>query len=133
MIDFAQYDTSSIAEEGSWMEVEFNGEKIGARIKLNGTDSKSFRDLVRARAREQMARRNKSPDLSQAEDQAVKTLARCTLDWEGVGENGNMLDCTFENVCHIYGKYLWLREQVDIFMADRANFLPDAAKVGSGE
>ena len=31
-----------------------------------------------------------------------------------------------ENAVELYTKYLWLREQIDRFMADRSNFLPSA-------
>lgn len=127
-MDFATLDTSKLAEEGAVLNVRHpvTGEDTGAWIRVCGTDSQRFRDLVKRRAREQMNRKQKTLDIAGAEQRAIETLAACTLDWGGIAENGDELPLTYENAQHMYGKYLWLREQVDEFMADRGHFLPSA-------
>ena len=57
-------------------------------------------------------------------------LAKCTLGWEGSAKPGclaldedEFLECTEENALRVYTDFAWIREQVDAFMNDRANFL----------
>jgi hypothetical protein len=132
-MDFSQLDTASAAERGAIMYVEHptTGERTGAWIRLAGVDSKRFRDLVKNRAREQMARKARTEDVDRIERSGLETLAHCTLEWHGITEGGKDLECNEENAAYLYGKYLWLREQVDSFMADRANFLPSASVAGN--
>lgn len=132
-MDFSQLDTGAAAEKGAKMYVEHpvTGELTGAWIRLAGVDSQRFRDIVKNRARDQMRRKARTEDVEQAERHGLETLSHCTLEWEGVSEDGKELECNFDNAMHLYGKYFWLREQVDTFMADRANFLPSASTAGN--
>jgi hypothetical protein len=53
-------------------------------------------------------------------------MAKCTKGWSGITEGGVEVKFSYENAVKLYTKYLWLREQIDRFMADRSNFLPSA-------
>jgi phage/plasmid-associated DNA primase len=59
-------------------------------------------------------------------DESVELLAKCTKGWSGITESGKEVPFSYENAVKLYTKYLWLREQIDRFMADRSNFLPSA-------
>ena len=126
--DLATLDTSKVAEEGAELLVSHptTGEDLGIKITLIGTDSKTFRDISKSRATASLKKKSREIDLDQNESDAVELLAKCTKGWSGITENGKDIPFTHDNAVQLYTKYLWLREQIDRFMADRSNFLPSA-------
>ena len=66
---------------------------------------------------------NKSATSEEFEAETIDILAKCTLSWEKVVLEGKELPCTYENAKTVYTNFIWLREQVDAFINDRANFL----------
>lgn len=72
-----------------------------------------------------------------ADVQACETLARCTVDWSGIpkgwidgSDDETPIKHSSENAVALYGNpgVSWLREQVDKFIANRANFLKASPK-----
>lgn len=126
--DLAKLDTAKVAEEGVELRVAHptTGEDLGIVITLIGTDSKTFRDISKSRATASLKKKTREIDLDQNESDAVELLAKCTKGWTGITENGKEVAFSYDNAVQLYTKYLWLREQIDRFMADRSNFLPSA-------
>ena len=126
--DLAKLDTAKVAEEGAELRVAHptTGEDLGITITLIGTDSKTFRDISKSRATASLKKKTREIDLDQNESDAVELLAKCTKGWTGITENGKQVAFSYDNAVQLYTKYLWLREQIDRFMADRSNFLPSA-------
>ena len=126
--DLATLDTAKVAEEGAELLVSHptTGEDLGIKITLIGTDSKTFRDISKIRATMALKKKSREIDLDQNEQDSIELLARCTKGWSGITENGKDIPFSHENAVELYTKYLWLREQIDRFMADRSNFLPSA-------
>ena len=126
--DLAKLDTAKVAEEGAELRVAHptTGEDLGITITLIGTDPKTFRDISKSRATASLKKKTREIDLDQNESDSVELLAKCTKGWTGITENGKEIVFSFENAVQLYTKYLWLREQIDRFMADRSNFLPSA-------
>ena len=126
--DLAKLDTAKVAEEGAELRVAHptTGEDLGITITLIGTDSKTFRDISKIRATMALKKKTREIDLDQNEQDSIELLARCTKGWSGITENGKDIPFNHENAVQLYTKYLWLREQIDRFMADRSNFLPSA-------
>ena len=126
--DLAKLDTAKVAEEGAELRVAHptTGEDLGITITLIGTDSKTFRDISKSRATASLKKKTREIDLDQNESDAVDLLAKCTKGWNGITENGKEVVFNYDNAVKLYTKYLWLREQIDRFMADRSNFLPSA-------
>ena len=126
--DLAKLDTAKVAEEGAELRVAHptTGEDLGIKITLIGTDSKTFRDISKIRATMALKKKTREIDLDQNEQDSIELLARCTKGWSGITENGKDIQFNHENAVELYTKYLWLREQIDRFMADRSNFLPSA-------
>ena len=126
--DLAKLDTAKVAEEGAELRVAHptTGEDLGITITLIGTDSKTFRDISKSRATASLKKKTREIDLDQNESEAVELLAKCTKGWTGITENGKEIVFSHDNAVQLYTKYLWLREQIDRFMADRSNFLPSA-------
>lgn len=131
--DLANYGKLA-SPEGVWMEVLDpktetpirNTEGQPVRILLVGTDSPQFR----AKNREFMNRRLKRNKVAlgtaeQLEAEKHETLAACTLGWEGFILNGKEWPFSPENAYSLYANpaLRFIREQVDEFVGERANFL----------
>lgn len=100
------------------------GEEIdGIELEIFGSDSRKFRELQKEAAREILNRkRGAAVDLDDNEEKAIKRLAELTGEIRGMEEGGKPVTDAF----YLYSKYKWIREQVDTFITDRANFLPKA-------
>lgn len=57
------------------------------------------------------------------EESALRQLSICTVSWKGVKLDGQELECNPDNAYMLYSRLPWLKEQVDEFVGDRANFL----------
>lgn len=129
-MDLAQLDTSS-PSGGVAMEVKHpttgdvlkDGEEP-VTITLVGADSQQYRDVQRSFQNARLRDARKPVTAEQLETQATATLAACTLGWSGIELDGQKLDCTVPNAKRLYARLPWLREQVDAFISERANFLP---------
>ena len=126
--DFTKLDFATKAEEGAVMQVKnpLTGEALGATITLIGTDSKAFRDLAKQRATAALKRTKEEQENYDSDDEMSVMLSKCTLAWSGVEEGVEAVEFSQENALMMYRKYRWLRDQVDQFIGDRANFLPSA-------
>ena len=126
--DFTKLDFAAKAEEGAVMQVKnpLTGEALGATITLIGTDSKAFRDLAKQRATATLKRTKEEQENYDSDDEMSVMLSKCTLAWSGVEEGVEAVEFSQENALMMYRKYRWLRDQVDQFIGDRANFLPSA-------
>ena len=121
--DINSIDVSEAAEAGAWMDVYHpNGGLIdGFRLHLRGTDGATFRKQMSRLAEKYQNKRKLSPE--QAVEKACELLAALTIGWEGLEEDGKPLKYSFAAAKDLYMKHSWLREQVDVFVADRGNFL----------
>lgn len=136
MTGFDLNDFSSLGStEGQWCELRHpvtdaplvnNVDGKIMRVKLIGMDSPTFA----AKSREFMNRRIKRNKLNlgsaeQLEAEKAETLAACTVGWENMVNQGKPWEYSPENALALYmdPKLKWLREQVDEFIGDRANFL----------
>ena len=126
--DFTKLDFATKAEEGAVMQVKhpLTGEELGATITLIGTDSKAFRDLAKRRATAALKRTKEEQEDYDSDDEMSVMLSKCTLAWSGIEEGSKAVEFSQENALMMYRKYRWLRDQVDLFVGDRANFLPSA-------
>lgn len=137
-MDLSRFNVSKMAEKGANLELLdpedeplFYGEdKKPVTIKLLGTDSKTWRNLNRDRSRElsfkMQKKRNKQIDFTMSDEDTCEMLAACTLGWEGIDEKDKPIEFSKEAAYEMYMDHLWIREQVDAFIADRANFFTTA-------
>ena len=124
--DFTKLDFATKAEAGAVMQVKnpLTGAELGATVTVIGTDSKAFRNLAKQRAIAAINR--KESDTHDAEADNISMIAKCILGWSGIAEGETEITFSFENAVMMLTKYSWLREQIDRFVGDRANFLPSA-------
>jgi len=130
-MDLAKLNLTEQANLGATMEVvhpitgepllDSNGEKV--TITLLGVDSTVMRQAMSDRAKKQLAAKSKqSISLDEAEKMSAELLAKITLSWSGLTENGQPIEFSYANAVDLYTKYSWIRQQVDSFTTDRANF-----------
>ena len=127
--DLTNLDTSDAAEKGAVLEVLHPSDNtpLGIKITLAGADSDVYRQTVNKAVNKRVQRLRPGQSLpftaEEQEESGLNLLATCTLAWEGVVVEGEELPCTKENVKMVYKRFPWIREQVDQFIGDRANFL----------
>ncbi len=135
-MDLSNIDIDKFAEAGAVMELEHpaTGDVLlheGAPITITvlGTDSKTWRNKQREYQRQRiakMSRSKKNVDLLISDEDACNLLAECTIDWTGIIVDGKAIKFSKDAAVDLYSKYNWIREQVDAFIGDRANFLKTA-------
>ena len=129
-LDLAKYDVVSAAEEGATLTLRDPVSDVpfeGSTITVLGTDSKLYRDAVKAKLNSRLNQKKSAKvDMDQEERKSIELLARMTVGWTGIARNGSEVDCTFENAVAVYREFPWIKEQVDEFVSDRSNFLRSA-------
>ena len=124
--DMNMLDCIPKANAGTVMDVlhPVKGTKTGIQITLAGMDSDRYRDFKRNRQNKQL--REKGPGALTAEDieeNGLDALAELTLGWNRMPVDSVNLPFTAANVKAVYRRFPWLKEQVDVFVATRANFM----------
>lgn len=135
--DLAEVDTKTLSEQGVPMVVKKldslealiarNGKPV--TLMLLGPDSPVYRDFTRRQVRKRLSRMNDAKklaeiDFDETETETLDLLASCTVGWENVLDiEGNAIEFSTENARKLYVNYPVVREQVDIFVANRAHFL----------
>lgn len=131
-IALSSFDTVTRSNAGVEMQLKDlrSGKPSGAFITVLGTDGDTFRAIREERSRmlADRAAAGESVQISDAErtDMLCDMLARCTLGWRGIdSEDGNPMPPYSYSVAYsLYKMYPAIREQVNVFVAERANFAP---------
>jgi hypothetical protein len=128
-MDLAKLDLTKASNEGAWYTLKHpaTGEELSGKIKIVGKDSTKFTQMseeFRRKTLEDMkSTKTMSQKMESAQEQSDAILVACTLDWEGMMLDGEDLPFTEANVRMIYSRFHWIKEQIDIAIADRSNFL----------
>lgn len=132
-MDIGKINLAERSEQGADLELEdpITGEKgkqadgSPVTIRVMGMDSAAFRNKHREIQSRRMAKiaRGKKPDYAgNSDDEAAELLVACTIGWNGIEVNGEVLAFTPKAARDLYLDHHWIREQVDQFIGDRANF-----------
>lgn len=121
---------SSKADSGSVLELKHPStlEVLeGVTITLLGSDSKKAQSLKLAKQQSALDRINKGRNALKLEakklsDDSISEAAALTVAWKGIELAGEALECNEENAKRIYTELPWVLEQVNEFIAERANF-----------
>lgn len=139
--DLAQVDTKTLAETGVDMPVKSldgkplvarNGEQVA--ITVLGSDSTKYRSLTRVQVRKRLdamagGKTITETDMDETEQDVLDVLTACTVGWKNVLDTeGNPIPYTTDNVRKLYAAYPVIREQVDAFISNRANFIPASSQ-----
>ena len=139
--DFASIDTKKLSESGVPLSLlKLDGKPLtdkdgnAVTVTLLGPDSAKYRALTRENIRRRLEKRAlgsvaSEVDVDEVERETLEILAVCTVAWQGVNTpQGESIPCTPENARKLYEAYPVIREQVDGFIGNRANFIPASSK-----
>jgi len=126
------FDLTEVVETKS-ARLQLVNAKTGALtqafIELAGPMHPKRRKIDLARRRELQNRFQKRPgkfqlpDPEEIDSDQIELAVACTLAWEGIGAEKNLLPCTPENVREAYTNRRDVLAQVLSFMDEEANFL----------
>lgn len=133
MFDLDVIDTKTRSETGAAMTIKAldgnplrNSAGEPVQIVVKGPDSEAYTRLLRAQIKKRMARSGIPTEEQSLEDDAdlVQLLVACTLGWSGVLEksSGEAVIFSAEACRKLYESFPVIRDQVDAFIANRANF-----------
>ena len=92
-------------------------------VTLLGMESSIAKRITKARAQKQLNKRNQKVDLDEAREFTISLQAKLITASSGLKENCQDLDLTDQaTAIDVLTRYSWLREQIDEFITDRANF-----------
>lgn len=127
-MDLQNLDLASGANKGATMVVEhpITGEVLmnngkEAKIHVLGLESDVANEYIRQQAQKNINRRTKM-SYNEAETGSINMLAKMITGWENIIDVGVEVEFNVENARNLLTKYKWLRQQVDAFVSDRANF-----------
>lgn len=124
------FDLQSIEtmmQEFAWLTISHpkTGEPTPMRVKLANPDSEAYKAVDRRVSNKRLnairkAKNGLTVEALNAFD--LDLIIGVTLGWENVAINNETLDCNAENARMLYTKFPFIREQVQEFTLDRANF-----------
>lgn len=149
-IDLSSLDTTAGSDKGAEIELKHptNRKPVGIFISILGKDGQVFRDTVKERQNEALAKRalaerqGVEPErltAEQMEAAATDLLVVCTTGWRTVtrdekGEivseeptitfEGKALEFNVANARLLYTRLLWIRKQVDEAIGSLELFIP---------
>lgn len=107
----------------------YNADGSPLTIELLPNDS----EQVQAAERAALNRKLRNPQklrmsAEELDEDGIEKLVAATVAWNTFEDDkGKPIECTLVNSRAIYKQHRWLREQVDAFVGERANFLPKSA------
>ena len=125
-MDVFQFKLAEDSEHGAECQLRHpkTGEPIPVWITVIGPDSKAARkaqtDILRA------AQRNEDD----IDVRAAKYMAAVTKGWRNIAEGDKDLVFSNDEAIRVYTNQVWIREQVEVFQAQRINF-PGASSPSS--
>ena len=132
-MDLGNLDTVAVSEKGATLYLTHpdTGEPLHCddgtpmTIEVLGMDSKTYRNKVDSLQNKRWSSGRMRMTAQRNEVDAVEILASCTITWN-IQLRGNKVEPSPDNYRQVYKNpgLRWLRDQVDNFMGDRANFLP---------
>ena len=96
-----------------------------AYIDLHSADSEAARKWRHALTNKRLdAKVARMPSAEETEAEAFSFLAAMTTGWYLLDTEGQPIDVPFtaDNAAELYREVPWLRDQVDAYLGDRANF-----------
>ena len=136
---FDDIETKTLSDAGVDMPVKrLDGSPLRAAngghvsLRMLGPDSAAYRRALRKQVRRRVLRQDagsvSDADFDEMEEDTLDMLAACTAGWKNVlDKSGAEIPFSQDNARILYTIYPVIREQVDAFVASRANFLRGSA------
>ena len=95
-------------------------------IHVFGADSNEFQKAVNREGNKNLQRPKAKQTMEKIRSTSAKLMAELTTGWENIVVDGEELPFTASNAEMLYQRFNWIKEQVDEFVSERQNFLPNA-------
>ncbi len=124
--DLGQIAQAAIDKAWATITHPVTGAPTDMRIQVASPDSDLYKRIdrkIKNRSLTVMQKTRGRPVSIEAMDASgLELLVGITVGWEGARQDGRDLECNEENTRMLYTKFPFIREQVDTFVGDRANF-----------
>lgn len=136
-VDLAAIDTVKGSNEGFDVQIYHPGtnEDLGITINVLGKDSDEFQKVSRAQSKKRLAKMQKGgfrttqqAPIEEIEADGIALLAACTRGWSGIVIEEKPIPFSTDNAVMVYERFPWIKEQVDVAIGDRANFIKGSPK-----
>lgn len=129
-MDLKKLDSVAACERGMDIIIkDAEGNETDILVKVVGVDSKVFK-LENGKLQvklKQAERKGKELDPEEVESDYCRVIAKCTLGWENLSENGKDVPFSEDKAAEIYESYPLIKAQVFAALFDRAAFLGNYA------
>lgn len=129
-------ETMSFADEGSTIQLR---DKFGKpwlhadghpqTITVYGQDGTTFERAKMAKINARMKTRRTKITAEELKEESIDILVLATKSWDIVDDDGVPIPFTKENVRQLYVQFPRVKEQVDQWMAEEANFGPASSTI----
>ncbi len=92
-------------------------------ITMYTTDSAHYKAIIHKLQNQRLYNKRAKPTAEQVEETSMTTIAECTKSWVNVLDGKKEIKCSTKSALKLYKEHEWIFDQVNIDMADRANFL----------
>jgi len=118
-------DVVSKANEGTTVDIvhPVTGDPLGIKVQVVGQDSDLYRKAQRKILNKRLNDKKFKTRAEELENEAIDLLAGCTVGWEGIQEGETDIPFSVDAAKRVYREYPWMKEQVDMAIGDRGNFL----------
>ena len=133
-MDLTKLNLSTASAEGVQMELLHPVTEVSfdppIHITVVGMDSDRYQKIQREATNKRLkkaqhrGRVRLQVTAEELEQESIELLAKCILGWENIEWEGEPLKFSLDNAKKLVSVQ-WIREQLDAFIGDRANFLTD--------
>jgi len=104
-----------------------NGAETDLIITVAGQDSDVYKKHAMStrnkRIKDMQRGKKNNTTAEQLEESGVDLLVACSVGWRGFELNGEQIVFSADAVRDIYEQHAWIRDQVDVAIVDRSNFM----------
>lgn len=137
-MDLSAFDTSDLANAGAVLELrdptgnpvlQDDGKPV--TITLLGEDSDVVTQASNRNANQFLrgtAAGGQAVTAEMSKTNEINKFASATVSWNGIVVDGEALKFSADAAKALYRRFPWIRDQVRIFIADRANFMKASPK-----
>jgi hypothetical protein len=137
-MDFSQFEMTDSHLGVMRVRHPVTGEELATKdgdavtLTMIGMDSPRYREAQRKLIDVRLKNRSRAtalPSAGETEKAIVEGLAIAVVSWQNFGLGAEQTPCTTENVITAFDRLPWLRNQVDAFLGERANFLKASSQL----
>lgn len=126
-MDLATLDTTAVESVPMRLKHPGTGQVLDTVLHVVGVDSDRYREKARQISNRRInSKQKRMLTIEEVEADNDSLLVSCIVGWDNVTIDGEKVEFSLESAKKLIQRFRWIREQIDEFVGDRANFLPNA-------